>query len=355
MRTLAGLCLLIMVLLAGGCAWPKVDSGFTSQQPVDFFRPVATEVKREIKDYPASGHARLGYFHYQPLRYSDSIGIIYLHGIESHAGWFEGPAYRLAALGYDVYSLDRRGSGINRESRGFTSGHVDSFQTLIEDLHAFFQHIQGRHKRHVVVGLSWGGKLALAYAIAYPQDLDALVLITPGLAARVDLSWRKKLGVLAALAFNPQARFATPIEVPMFTADPYWQGLIRRDPLRLRAATARFFFESRRLDRTIRRGIERNSIPILLVLAGHDRIVDNPAIVCLLGRGRQPAMNIRLYEDQTHSIQFEAPARLVRDMHDWMGGGQARPPWVRPGKAKEHHVHDRQVDRADHAAVGAAF
>jgi alpha-beta hydrolase superfamily lysophospholipase len=72
-------------------------------------------------------------------------------------------------------------------------------------------------------------------------------------------------------------------------------------------------------------------VPGLLILAGQDRIIDNDAVEKLLGRSRA-TMETVVYDDQTHSIQFDAPRRLVADMSRWIaarrifdGGADAAP------------------------------
>ncbi|MBU0618189.1 MAG: alpha/beta hydrolase, partial [Planctomycetes bacterium] len=49
-----------------------------------------------------------------------SRAIIYLHGIQSHGGWFEWSASVLASAGCTVVLPDRRGSGLNDAHRGDT-------------------------------------------------------------------------------------------------------------------------------------------------------------------------------------------------------------------------------------------
>jgi alpha-beta hydrolase superfamily lysophospholipase len=56
---------------------------------------------------------------------------------------------------------------------------------------------------------------------------------------------------------------------------------------------------------------------LLVFLAGHDRIIDNPATREFLRRNPKRQVEIIEYPDQTHSIQLEAPDRLVRDIVRW--------------------------------------
>ena len=184
---------------------------------------------------------------------------------------------------------------------------------------AFITPLHERYDRVYLVGLSWGGKLAVAHALEHTGDADGLVLITPGLVAIVDLSGLDKIGVLLGTVCCPHGLYKTPIEPELFTTTPFFLDGIRRDPLKLHYATTRFFFQSHRLDGLVERRMPENRLPILLVLAGQDRIIDNDGVRNLLERGGgEQIMEVVVYEDQTHSIQFDAPARLVDDIVLWI-------------------------------------
>ena len=44
--------------------------------------------------------------------------VVYLHGIVSHGGWYVTSCDHLAANGFQVHFLERRGSGLNPDQRG---------------------------------------------------------------------------------------------------------------------------------------------------------------------------------------------------------------------------------------------
>lgn len=164
------------------------------------------------------------------------------------------------------------------------------------------------------------GGLVLAYCLAHPQDtrVDALILLTPGVRANVDLHPLKKAGVLLAVLLHPTVHFDIPIETELFTTNQTNLDLIRRDPLRLHEVSARFFWESLRLDRFIDRHIRKNRLPTLLLLDGQDRIIDNQGVIDVLRKANQKLLEIHSYEEQTHAIQLDAPNRLVADMVNWI-------------------------------------
>jgi alpha-beta hydrolase superfamily lysophospholipase len=328
MRAASRLVALLVVLLASGCG--PTSLRYADVQPqgdllADHWSLPAATLPVEDTYVTADG-AELGFLAY---RRDEPAGtaMIYIHGIESHAGWFDPAARALQRKGYDVFCLDRRGSGINRENRGFTSGFTESFDLLVADVHVFMQALQEHYEDIVLIGLSWGGKYAATYANTYPDRPDGLVEITPGTFPLVDLTFGQKLSVLWNNTFGPKHQIPTPIEPEMFTTDPELLEFIKNDPLRLRTATARFFMESRRMDRYLAHVTGRFEGPLLLLLADGDRIIDNDKTRTLLTNAYPDQITVKIYEDQTHSIQLEATAELTADIDSWVktkvlaGGG----------------------------------
>jgi pimeloyl-ACP methyl ester carboxylesterase len=306
---------LVAALTLFGCSSPAGRALDPEAERVAYHESDNARTLKSTGVFVGSDGRELAYT--QHRRHADTA-LVYLHGIESHGGWFDHAGDLLADLGDDVFCLDRRGSGINREDRGFVSGHTDSWRRLVDDMHEFIGPLGESYDRVFIVGLSWGGKQALAYGLTYPEECDGLVLITPGLVALVDGSLLDKVDVLLSSPTNPEKAVPIPIEEEMFTTDPHWLGLMSRDPLRLRYASARFFWESHRLDGWIESHVEENVLPMQLFLAGSDRIIHNDAVLELLRRGDAAGLEVHDYEDQTHSVQFDAPERLVADMHAWL-------------------------------------
>ena len=239
--------------------------------------------------------------------------ILYLHGVESHGGWFLAAAHALARLGCTTWLVDRRGSGMNRATR---PGDAASADELLEDVRRFREHAE--LGSFVLAGLSWGGKLALASALDRPEGVRAVVLVTPGLVPRLDFTPLQKAGVVLSLAAGGRARFSLPIRSEMFTRTPRYLEYIEEDRLRIRRVTARFLLASRGLDRMLRARIEELEVPVLLFLAGHDRIIDNARTRALLDRLPQGSLRVRVYGHATHSIQFDDTEDLARDVAEFL-------------------------------------
>ena len=245
------------------------------------------------------------------------VGILYLHGIQSHGGWFEGSAGRLAAA-CPVLLPDRRGSGLNEPARGDTPSatrwlaDLDELATWMEREHAIH--------RLGVVGVSWGGKLAALWAAGNPRRVTHLLLIAPGLFPRVDIGWWARLRVAWSLITKPTRTFPIPLNDPaLFTDNPAGRQFIAADPLKLTHATARFLWASSRLDHGLRRlppgGLAAETT---LLLAERDRIIRNaPTAAWPAARSaRQPT--VVTVSAAAHTLEFEAdPTAYDRLLDEW--------------------------------------
>ncbi len=244
--------------------------------------------------------------------------VLYLHGIQSHGQWFEQSAAALADLGFAVALPDRRGSGLNSESRG----DIDHYSRWIADqidVIKWLKEKTGQDKIHVL-GVSWGGKLALALAKTIPSQLASLTLIAPGLFPAVDVPFTMKLRIALAVILKQKNLFPIPLNEPeLFTANPDRREFIRRDPLKLTAVTGNFLYQSRRLDRFLRFFPERLTIPIKLFLAGHERIIDNQATVRYYRSLRTTrAKQLAFYKEASHTLEFEKNNQtFIRDLQEW--------------------------------------
>jgi alpha-beta hydrolase superfamily lysophospholipase len=127
-----------------------------------------------------------------------------------------------------------------------------------------------------------------------------------------------KLKILLFSRTQPLEPIPIPINTEMFTTTPRNLEFIQRDPLRLKYATAGFFFESHRFDGYIDSLISSLGLPVQLFLAGRDTLIDNEGVLGVLEQGGRDKLEIVTYEDQTHSIQLDAAERMVQDIVKWL-------------------------------------
>jgi acylglycerol lipase len=244
--------------------------------------------------------------------------VLYLHGIQSHGLWFEQSAAALADSGFAVALPDRRGSGLNEASRG----NIDDYTHWITDQIDVIRWLKQKtgHAKIHVLGVSWGGKLALALAKTVPADLAGLTLIAPGIFPAVDVPFSRKLRIALAVIFKSKKQFFIPLNDPeLFTGNPDRQDFIRRDLLKLTTVTGNFLYQSRRLDRFIRFFPHRLALPIKLFLAGQERIIDNPATLRYYRSLRTAGIKqLAFYKEAGHTLEFEKNNQpFIQDLQEW--------------------------------------
>jgi alpha-beta hydrolase superfamily lysophospholipase len=232
----------------------------------------------------------------------------------------------LAEAGVTVFQVERRGSG---RDRAHERGHVDRAETWLADVEAAAALARGETgcQRVHLLGVSWGGKLALACAGHRPDLYRSLILSAPGIFPHVDVFLSAKVRIAQGLlAGDERKRFPVPIDDPhLFTGNPDRVRFIAEDPLSLHDLTARFMFESRRLDRLAREAAARVRAPTLLALAETDPIIDNAptrALVYSMAVRRR----VVVYPGSHHTLEFEPdPEPYFRDLAGWIGQAESAP------------------------------
>jgi acylglycerol lipase len=264
-----------------------------------------------------------GYLHhFRHWPHSNPRGIIVAtHGIQSHSGWYLNSSSQLVAAGYSVYFADRRGSGMNTEKRG----HADHGMRLVNDLRQLLETARhdyaGKTPPVTLMGVSWGGKIAAAVAAVAPSEIDQLALLYPGLSPQIHPTSLQKLQLRLAEFFD--ARFHE-VSIPLndarlFTENPDWQAFIRSDSLALHTVTTGFLNSGRHLAEILRSGSPTITHPVLLMLAGHDRIIHNEMTRRLVCSFASPRLLIRTWPEACHTLEFEADRETIfSEVIDWL-------------------------------------
>lgn len=253
-----------------------------------------------------------------PTRVFDGRGtpVGMLHGLHSHSGWFLQSAAFLASLGCPVYSFDRRGSGLSRESRG----HVGCFRDLLDELDAVVAHAMHVHaaaKVHVL-GHCLGALPATVFACDNPGKVASLILSTPGIYTHIVVPVLKKVQIGAFGPLRSRTPIPFPLEPEMLADLDIHRRFIAADELAVHKATASFCFSIFTAALSLRWNIRRLGVPTFVALAGRDRLSDNPRTVGLLRRS-PAATRIVTYPEATHILEYSSEKdRFFADLADWI-------------------------------------
>lgn len=115
--------------------------------------------------------------------------MLYLHGGPGGTLGLGGYRRRADPSRHLIVGLDQRGCGRSTPWAIDDLGALDRITTeqLIDDIEAVREHLG--IERWLVHGVSWGSTLALAYALAHPDRVTALVLVAVTTGGRREIDW----------------------------------------------------------------------------------------------------------------------------------------------------------------------
>lgn len=258
-------------------------------------------------------------------------GLVMVHGMQSHAGWFEaaGTAHQLAAAGITGLAYDRRGSGRS----GGLSGHTERADDMLADLDAARSALRRELARATSAPLRgdagaaevplhalancFGTRIVLPYLDRHPDAFASVTLTAPAthMSPLADYRFGKRLQILFS---RGQRTFATPLRDEYFISEGEWLEWIRNDPHSLRRVTASFLRSTGRLTSRMNKAARRLEVPLLVVLGSRDLMVKNDAIREKFV-ARYPGPKRVVEVDTEHYVDFtEHQPTLAREVEEWV-------------------------------------
>ena len=317
LKYLTGISLAMLVVAIAGC---QSDSQVSQPRQVDYdlgkyFSSIPREFpeQREFHASDGSLQAFTGYRHGG----KQQVAIIYLHGLEGHAGWGRALSEKLVERGYDVFSLDRRGSGYSSKSSVKVNGKPVQYEDYVSDVHSFLKPLKAHYQSVYIIGYDWGARLALAYGIAYQGQSRGLVLISPRLIIP-GASLTQKVKSMAGMSDPVERDMAAEFDPELHVTSSEIQLALATDSSRVKELDENFLRQSMRMSEFIKTYIKRINQPVQLFLARPDPLIDEKGLIALLEKGRQPSFDVQYIDGTKHALQIEAPDRLARDIHHWI-------------------------------------
>ena len=238
-----------------------------------------------------------------------------VHGLGGTSAVIWGPVAGELEDEFTVVTYDLRGTGAGGRPPGPYSlaDFVGDLRTVVEELEL---------ERPALVGHSFGGSIALAYAAEYPDEVAAVVSVggpvalpeqgRQGMRDRADLVEREGMAAVAeTVAANGTAPSFRERDPQGF--DELLAMLGANDP-ETYAATCRVL-----AGMDLRGDLGRISAPVLLVAGDHDGVV--PAATGDEIEAALPNVAARVtVEDCGHNLTVERPAVLVREVRSFLRG-----------------------------------
>jgi proline iminopeptidase len=265
-------------------------------------------------------------FAYQTAGADDGETIIVLHGgrgIGDHTGDFE--AFRQLSGDRRLLAYDMRGCGRSSLTPPYT------FDVFADDLEAFRQHFCGEGKL-IVIGGSFGGMIALTYAVRHPHGLSHLIL--RGTAPSHHHEAEALANIKARLHKAPSASVAMVEKIfsdqiindvelrliwhalqPLYfeTFDPD-ASLERTRRMYLHAQTHNALFADKSYD--LRADLPSIDVPTLVIVGAEDWIC--PLSQSCIIADTVPGAELFVVESANHSVHIEANAAVIEKIRAFL-------------------------------------
>jgi alpha-beta hydrolase superfamily lysophospholipase len=243
---------------------------------------------------------------------------VIVHGLGEHSGRYQHLAAWFVPKGAAVYAMDQRGHGRSGGQRG----HAPSLEALLDDVDLVVSRARTASGGPLVlIGHSFGGLVAIAYAFVNPGHIDRAIFSAPLLRVKQAVPAWKRVLSRALPAVAPRMSFSNEVDPRLLSHDPGTAGAYTADPLVHDRITAGLY------GRTITRGeafIRRAGelkVPFLLMQGEDDRIVDPTGSRDFFAAASAPGRDFRLYPGMYHEIFNEVDREQVfRDIQSWLTG-----------------------------------
>ncbi|MBK1720261.1 alpha/beta fold hydrolase [Thiocystis violacea] len=282
----------------------------------------------------------------------EAAPVLFLNG---RADFIEKNLEGLAELrrrGHAVWTLDWRGQG--RSARLLADplrGHALDFGIFVEDLERFVDHFirpEIGERRLLLFAHSMGGNIGLRFLRGRQSLFERAVLVAPMIGLRTRVPSRTLLRVLPwaacrvlgraeqyALGQDPAGPQARGFEGNRLTSCPirFQRTLnwLNHDPSLWVGGTTWSWVRAALATTAITAEVafaERIEVPILVIAAGAERIVDNRAMARLVER--LPKGRLAIIPDARHELLLESDGlrqTVWREIDDFLGrAGQPRTP-----------------------------
>lgn len=259
----------------------------------------ADGIRLFVRDLPASGARG---------------GVLLMHGLGEHCGRYAHVARFFNDRGWSVRMYDHRGHGRSEGARG----DVPDDQALLRDARQVLDDFAGRLERPpLLFGHSMGGLFAAAFATAGLSPLRGLILSSPALGLSLTAPQKMLLASLGAVA--PGLQVPNGLHTCYLSHDPEVVRAYETDPLVHPKITPRLLrCMLRTIDDTHNRA-PALAIPVLMLVAGDDRMVDPRGSDAFFARLPAGIGTLHRYPDLYHEVFNEKDARRpFADLAAWL-------------------------------------
>jgi len=267
-----------------------------------------------------AGHNGLSIFYRHQQAHPERARMVLAHGLGEHSGRYAHVIDRIVKTGVSVWALDHRGHGKSEGLRG----HILSFDEYIFDLKQMITIAQKDippDMKFFLLGHSMGGCIALFFAQIHPKMINGVIVSSPGLKPSMKVPVVKSAVGKLMSSLWPKLTFDNELISSHLSHDGSVVAAYDNDPLVHRRVTARWFTEIMTAMEDTVQGAPKITIPILMQVAGDDRLVDPITSKLFFENVPSKDKTLHFYEGFFHEIYNETDSdrqKVLKDLESWL-------------------------------------
>jgi alpha-beta hydrolase superfamily lysophospholipase len=276
------------------------------------------DTREESERFEGSDGTPLFYRKYVPG--TERFRVVVSHGLGEHSGRYGHVVDTLCPMGATLWILDHRGHGRSHGKRG----HIDDFDDYIQDL-SILVDMAGTDRTEglplLLLGHSMGGLIALSFTRKHPGCIDGLMVSSPLLGVPKPPSRVLTFITRILSTVWPTLSFDNRLDPTLISHDDAEVGAYVQSKWVHGKISARWFVRCMAEINATCGSPEAIDTPILMQIAGDDRIVSAPAALAYFDTLAVADKTLFLYEKLYHEIYNEVPPerdKVLADLKQWV-------------------------------------
>ena len=230
--------------------------------------------------------------------------------------------FEFSRQGYDVYAYDHRGQGASgRLTADPELGHVNSFDDYVDDLQEFVTKVVEKEKDYqhrFLLAHSMGGAITTLYLEKYTSHFDAVVLNAPMFGIHMPVPLKLVASSIAKIMEHYQDEPSYVLGQKPYHEEPFENNALCQSKLRyvwakhlyqihpelrIGGPSPRWLWQAIQAADHCIRDVGKIEIPVLLLQAGSDTVVDNNSHQRFCGQNKH--CNLKVIRNARHEILME--------------------------------------------------
>jgi alpha-beta hydrolase superfamily lysophospholipase len=252
-----------------------------------------------------------------PESYSKVALIV--HGIAEHSGRHEGLAKKLVNAGYKVYAYDHLGHGKTSGKRGCVRSFIE-LTALLNSFAGFVHSVE--NLKLTLIGHSLGTLITLHFLNSthtYDRFLNNIILSSPAIDSALPTRGIIKYFTKKVAPFLPLLALSDHISAKQLSRDQEEISIRKKDGLILKKSTMAMYYQMFKHMRSIRKVNLQIKVPLLVLLAMKDSVVDAPLACSFFEKMNNEKIDINKYDESFHELFHDLNREEVfKDVINWL-------------------------------------